>query len=231
MAKVSFKYDIKKDAWSWVLIAKDTQTKWGVDWKKKVNFIPQHLLDKILNNDRKTAENLTYKYILSNPKKKIYQIAIKEQLRAVENIWRKIEKEYFKRLAKITQKPIYWNNFTCYLTTGQMCPLNTAQKMFMISKWAPISANITTICHEIFHLQFLHYYENYCRKYLSIEQIDTLKELITFILNIDFGDLIPSWDIGYPAHQELREKLKLVWEKDKNFQRFLDKAIKIVKKR
>jgi hypothetical protein len=229
MSKVSFKYDVKKDAWAWVLIAKDQQDKWGVDWKKKVNFIPQHFLDKILKNDRKKAEILVAKYIASNPKKKIYQLVIKEQLGAVENIWRKIEKEYFKRLVKITQKPIYWNNFTCYLTTGQMCPFNTEQKMFTISKWQPISANITTVCHEIFHLQFLHYYGDYCRKFFSVEQVGALKEIITFILNTDFGDLLSSWDMGYPAHRELREKLKLIWEKDKNFQRFLDKAIKIVK--
>lgn len=230
MSKVNFKYDYKKDAWSWVVVAKDNRDKWGMDWKRKVNFIPQHLLDKILKNDYKKAENLVAKYIVSNPKKKIYQIVIKEQLKAVENIWGKIEKEYFKRLAKVTQKPIYWNNFKCYLTTGQMCPFNTEQKLFTISKWQPISANITTICHEIFHLQFLHYYGDYCRKFLSSEQVGALKEIITFILNTDFGDLIPSWDMGYPGHKELREKLKAVWLKEKDFKKFLDKAIKITKK-
>jgi hypothetical protein len=231
MAKVSFKYDIKKDAWSWVLIAKGRQDSWGMTPQQRIGFIPQNLLDKIVKNDRKKAEDLVYKYILSNPKKKMYQLVIREQLKTVENIWRKIEKEYFKRLVKITQKPVFWNDFGCYLTTGRMCPYNPREKWFMISMWHPISANIITICHEIFHLQFLHYYEEYCLQFLSQQQKEDLKESLTFILNTDFGDLLTGYDGGYPNHQELRKKLKVVWEKDKNFQRFLDKAIEMVKNR
>lgn len=229
MPKVSFKYDYKKDARSWVLIARGQQDKWGMTAQQRVGFMPQHLLDKITKHDRKSAEALVYKYILANPKKKMYQLVIEEQLRAVENIWGKIEKEYFRRLAKITQKPIFWNNFGCYLTTGRMCPYNTKEKWFMISKLHPLGANIITICHEIFHLQFLHYYEKYCLQFLSQQQKEDLKESITFILNTDFGDLLVGYDNGYPNHQELREKLKLVWSKEKDFKKFLDKAIKITK--
>lgn len=229
MPKVSFKYDVKKDAWSWVAIAKGRRDVWGRNWKREINFIPEKLLNQILKNDYEKAKILTAKYINSNPKKKIYQLFISQQLKAVEAIWRKVEVKYFKRLAKITQKPIFWNDFKCYLTTGFMCPYNPKEKMFMISKWHPISANITTICHEIFHLQFLHYYEDYCKKFLSGPQKEDLKEAITFILNTDFGDLIVSYDKGYPGHQKLREKLKLIWSKEKDFKKFLDKAIKITK--
>ena len=229
MPKVSFKYDYKKDAWSWVLIAKDQDDGWGINWKQKISFIPQHLLSKILKQNHKSAEVLVYKYISSNPKKKIYQLVIGQQLKAVENIWRKIEKEYFKRLAKITQKPIFWDNFKCYLTTGMMCPYNTKEKSFMISKWHSIGMNIVTICHEIFHLQFLHYYEKYCLRFLSESQKEDLKEAITFILNTDFGDLLVGYDNGYPSHQKLREKLKLIWSKEKDFKKFLDKATRITK--
>ena len=229
MPKISFKYDIKKDAWSWVAIAKGDKDKWGINWRREIDFIPQNLLNKILRHDRKTAELLVYKYIASNPKKKAYQLFINQQLKTVENIWKRIKKPFFKRLANITQKPIFWNNFRCYLTTGYMCPYNTKEKMFMISMWHSIPMNITTICHEIFHLQFLHYYENYCRKFLSEQQKENLKEAITFILNTDFGDLIINKDNGYPNHQELRKKLKLIWLKNKDFKQFLDKAIKIIK--
>ena len=110
-----------------------------------------------------------------------------------------------------------------------MCPYNAKEKMFMISMWHPIKGNITTICHEIFHLQFLYYYEDYCRKFLSGPQKEDLKEVLTFMLNTDFNDLIINKDSGYPNHQKLREKLKKIWCKDKNFKRFLDKAIKITK--
>jgi len=229
MPKVNFKYDFKKDAWSWVLIAKGKQDKWGMDPKQRIGFIPQDLLGKILAYDRKSAELLVLKYLASNPKQKMYRLVIGKQLKVVEEIWRKIEPKYFKRLAKITQKPIFWNNFKCCLTTGRMCPYSPKEKLFMISMWQPISANISTICHEILHLQFLYYYGDYCRKFLSEQQKEDLKEAITFILNTDFGDLFAGYDHGYPNHQELREKLKSIWLKDKNFKRFLDKAIKITK--
>lgn len=49
MPKVSFSYDIKKDAWSWVLIAK-SKSHWGMDPKKQVEHIPDDLLKKILRD-------------------------------------------------------------------------------------------------------------------------------------------------------------------------------------
>jgi len=230
MPKVNFKYDYKKDAWSWVLIAKGKQDKWGMTPQQRIGFIPQDLLGKILAHDRKSAELLVLKYLASNPKRKMYRLVINQQLKAVEAIWRKVEVKYFKRLAKITQKPILWNHFRCYVTTGMMCPYSPKEKLFMMSMWRPIAANITTICHEIFHLQFLYYYEDYCKKFLSEEQKEDLKETMTFMLNTDFGDLLAGYDHGYPNHQKLRGKLEKIWHKDKNFKRFLDKAIKMTKK-
>ena len=47
MPKVIFKYDIKKDAWSWVLIAKHKNC-WGLNWHSQVEHIPDGLLNKIL---------------------------------------------------------------------------------------------------------------------------------------------------------------------------------------
>lgn len=96
--------------------------------------------------------------------------------------------------------------------------------------WHPVPAGITNICHEIFHMQFLYYYENYCRKFLSEQQKENLKEAMTFILNTDFNDLIVCYDTGFPGHEKLRAKLKEVWLKEKDFKKFLDKAIKITKK-
>lgn len=59
--------------------------------------------------------------------------------------------------------------------------------------------------------------------------MDDLKEALTFILNTDFNDLLLVEDKGYPAHQKLRKKLKKIWEKEKNFNKFLDKAIMLMK--
>jgi hypothetical protein len=230
MPKVNFKYDYKKDAWSWVFITQDQRNKWGYAWEKRVVSIPKDIQDKILKKSRKSAELLVYKYLMFNRRRQIFQLTINQQIKAVGVIWRRIEKRFFKRLEKITQKPIFWNNFGCYLTTGNTCPYNPKEKWFMISMWHNVPANIKTIGHEIFHLQFLHYYEKYCLQFLSEQQKEDLKEAITFILNTDFNDLLICNDGGYPNHMKLRKKLEKIWQKDKNFKRFLDKAIKLTKK-
>lgn len=229
MSKVTFHYNFKKDAWSWVLIAKDKEL-WGVNWKDQVTFIPDKLLKQVIKKDKKTAEFLVYQYLTSHPKKQIRQPIIKEELKAIKSSWKKIEKKFFKRLEIITQQPIFINHFKCYFTSGFMCPYNEKENWFMTSMWRAIPSQITTICHELLHLQFLHYYKKHCKIFLSKRQIENLKESLTFLLNTDFNDLLLCEDFGYPIHKKLREKLQKIWQKEKNFKKFLSVAIKIIKK-
>ena len=233
MNRVTFHYNFKKDAWSWVLIAKDKKNTWGLDWKRQVAFIPDNLLRQIIkkSRSRKSAKFLVYNHLISHSKKQMRQLVIKEELRALERHWRKIENRFFKKLEQIIQESIFRKDFKCYFTSGFMCPYNDKENWFMVSMWHSLPMSITTICHEIFHLQFLHYYKKYCRKFLSEKQTEDLKEALTFILNTDFSDLILVNDSGYPSHQKLRKELEKIWHKRKNFQEFLDKAIKIVKSR
>ena len=232
MPKVKFYYNFKKDAWSWVLIAKSKKRLGELkkDWEKETAFIPKNLLNLIIRKNRKVAETLVYNHLVSHPQKLLRQRIIKEQLFFLEKVWKKIEKKFFQRLEKITEKPIFIKEFKCYLTTGFMCPYDPRDNSFMVSMWHSIPWNITTICHEMFHLQFLHYYEKYCRKFISRKELDDLKEVLTFILDTDFYDLLLCKDRGYSSHQKLRKKLKKIWEEDRNFNRFLDKAIKLIKK-
>jgi len=230
MSKVTFYYDFKKDAWSWVLIAKDKDC-WGLDWRSQVAFIPDDLLKKIIKKGKKPAESLVYNYLISHPKRQMRQLVIKEELQALKESWRKIESRFFKKLEQITQKPVFMKTLKCYFTSGFMCPYNDKEKWFMVSMWHSIPMSITTICHEILHLQFLYYYKNYCRKFLSEKQTEDLKEAMTFILNTDFSNLVLVNDRGYPSHQKSRKELEKIWGKRKNFQDFLDKAIKIMKKK
>lgn len=212
MAKVKFHYSYKKDAWSWVLIVKNRMRlrELKKDWRKEVEFIPQKLLNSIIKTNRKKGESLVYNHLVSHPKKLLRQLIIKEQLSALEGAWEKIERRYFKRLEKILRKPIFIKEFRCYLTTGFMCPYDPRDNSFMVSLWHNIPWNITTICHEIFHLQFLYYYGKYCREFISQEKLDDLKEALTFILDTDFKDLLLCEDEGYPAHRKLRRKLKKI---------------------
>lgn len=46
MPKINLNYNLKKDAWSWVLIAKDKNL-WDLHWRDQIAHIPDELLEKI----------------------------------------------------------------------------------------------------------------------------------------------------------------------------------------
>jgi len=231
MSKVKFHYDLKKDAWSWVLIAKDKNL-WGLDWRDQVAHIPDELLEKIKRASFSHAQKIVEEYIINHSKKEFKGKVRRSEMVLLEKLWRTVEKKYFGMLSKITQKPIFAEEFGCYFTTGLMCPYNEKENWFMVSMWHSIPASITTICHEVMHLQFLHHYKKYLeKKGLKNEQIEDLKEALTFLLNENgFNEIILCSDNGYPEHQKLRKKLGKIWQKEKNFSNFLDLAILEVKK-
>jgi len=66
---------------------------------------------------------------------------------------------------------------------------------------------------------------------LNNKQIEDLKESLTFLLNEpEFKEIILVKDKGYQNHQKMRRQLKKIWRRDKNFSKFLEKSIKIIKK-
>lgn len=183
MSKANFYYNIKKDAWSWVLIAKDKNL-WGLHWRDQIAHIPDELLEKIEKAGFSRAQKIVEKYIEKNPKKQYENKIMYSEMQSLKKSWRMIEKKYFEILSKITQKPIFKNNFGCYFTTGLVCPYNEKENWFMVSMWHSIPFSITTICHEIMHLQFLHYYKKYLiKKGLNKNRIENMKEALTFLLN------------------------------------------------
>ncbi len=230
MPKVKFNYNINKDAWSWVTIAKDKDL-WGLNWENETAHIPKELLSKILKSSFLRAVKITEECIKNSPNIEYRKLIIKEEINSLEKSWRTVEEKYFKILADIMQKPIIPKNFGCFWTTGFMCPYNEKKNWFMVSMWHSVPFSITTICHEIMHLQFLHHYRDYLKKKgLTTNQMEDLKESLTFLLNEpEFSEIILSKDAGYPEHTKLREKLRNNWLKDKNFQNLLDEAVSIIK--
>ncbi|HBO16775.1 MAG: hypothetical protein UR69_C0001G0260 [Candidatus Moranbacteria bacterium GW2011_GWE2_35_2-] len=230
MIKLNFDYNIKKDAWSWVLIAKD-KNMWGLSWRDQIAQIPDELLEKIEKVSFFRAQKIVEDYIEKDSKKEYKNKVMKAEMQALEKSWRVVEKKYFKILSVITEQPVFTEKFSCYFTTGLVCPYNEKENWFMVSMWHSTPFSITTICHELMHLQFLTYYKNYLKKNgLKNNQIENLKEALTFLLNEpEFEDIILSQDDGYPEHQELRKKLRNIWSKNRNFQNLIDEAIGIIK--
>lgn len=231
MIKLNFDYNLKKDAWSWVLIAKSKNI-FGLNWRKQNAQIPNDLLAKIEKATFAGAQKIVEDYIEKGAKKEYKNRVMDYEMMALERSWHLVEKKYFKTLANITQKPIFADKFDCYFTTGLMCPYNEKENWFMVSMWHSIPFSITTICHEIMHLQFLHYYRNYLKKKgLTNDQIEDLKESLTVLLNeSEFDSIILSQDDGYPEHNKLRKKLAGVWLKNKDFQNLLDEAVHFIGK-
>jgi hypothetical protein len=231
MIKVNFDYNLKKDAWSWVLIAKDKDI-WGLNWRNQIAQIPDELLEKIEKVSFSSAQKIVESYIAKDSKKEYKDNIMNLEMQALEKSWRTVEKKYFKILSVITKQPIFTEKFSCYFTTGLMCPYNEKENWFMVSMWHSTPFSITTICHELMHLQFLKYYKKYLKnKGLKNDQIEGLKEALTFLLNeTEFEGIILSQDNGYPEHQKLRKKLKNIWSKNKSFQNLIDEAICSIKK-
>ena len=174
-----------------MLIAKDKNL-WGLHWRDQIAHIPDELLEKIENASFSSAQKIVEKYIENDPRKKYKNKVMRSEMQTLEESWRVVEKKYFETLSRIIQKPIFKNNFGCYFTTGLMCPYNEKEHWFMVSMWHSIPFSITTICHEVMHLQFLHYYKKYLvKKGLRKDQIENLKEALTFLLNEkEFDDII-----------------------------------------
>jgi len=236
---IKFVYDINKDAQNWVETVKDIEPSWGIDYKKEIEMVSKDLKQKILKSNKKKAILLVKDYFKSLPYFSFKKEIIFSEIKAIEKVWGKKEKQFFEILEKITRKPIFLDKFTAYFTTMFICPYDEKHyKWFMLSMWHSIPFQITTICHEILHFQFLYYYADFCkRKGLKKKQIETLKESLTILLNAEeFNNIILSIDVGYPNHHALRKKILNTWQKNKNlylknengFEFFLERIIESV---
>ena len=219
---MDFKYNITKDAESWVDIAQDKNDFYGTDYKSQVVFIPDDLLRQIQKNKRNKAVKLVNTHLKNHPKRKLRNQLIKQTIVNTNVLWSQIETQFIKRLKHVTQTSKFSEKITCYITTGFMCPYD--KDWFMISAWHSLPHSLGTIAHELLHIQFLKYYKDYCLERLTEKQLDILKEAMTFILNIEFNDLLLVDDRGYPEQQKLRVKLQKLWKG--NFKEFLDDSIK-----
>jgi len=232
MPKVKFGYDLKKDAWWWVETAKGKKDLNHQYWKEETKSFPPKLLKKVLVANRKNAESAMILYLKKQYKTK-WGNAIKNSLESVKRTWPEFEDKFFTKLEKLHSKPIHTKNFNCSMTTMFRCPYDERDNSFMISFWHSLPMQLMVICHEIMHLHFLHYYKKYLEKQgLDKDQIHLLKESLTFLLNEpEFEDIMLVEDKGYPVpkHQKLRAQLQKIWQKKRNFKKFLEIAIKTKK--
>jgi len=217
MPKVIFKLDYKKDARNyWQAVNSQSH---GKSWQ---NSIPLKIQKEINGKSWEESKSFLYDYLNEFYKK--HNKKLKLILKQFSEIWRIIEKEYFKRLIKITKRKIYSNQFTAYLTTIDRCPYDTKENWFMVNLFSGGLRMCQTAGHELMHLQFHYYFEKDLIIKIGREKFGDLKEALTILLNEEFRDLWIVEDKGYEIHQELRKRISEQWKKNKDF----DELIRLI---
>jgi len=152
---VVFKLDYKKDAENYWMTA-HSKLKWDQKWQ-----MVSDINGKITRKSWKRARNSLYSYLKKAYKKndKILKLVLKQ----FEEAWRLIEDEYFRRIERITKRPVFTKRFTAYLTTTNRCPYSIKDNSFMLIFLSPTLSALRVCCHEIMHLQFHHYFWDRCR--------------------------------------------------------------------
>lgn len=230
MPYIDFHYSINKDAENWIDRIFDREGVAFIPQKDILDKYPKNLLDKIqVVNNYEGAKQIVIDFLKNDAINNNKSLIIEEELKALKVSWGARENNFFMALEKMLEKPIYTENFSGYLTTFFKCPYSEKENWFMVNFWSSLPDQITTIAHEILHLQFLHQYRPVLEKSLDEEKIQKLKEALTFFLNEkEFYGILLKPDKGYEEHIILREKLKNLWRESRKFHLFLPEAVKIV---
>lgn len=222
MSIVNFKFDREKDAFNYWRIAKN---------KSKIMPLEKiELPEKIIEITKNKEFNECKEEITRFLNKRYNARMIKISVECFQKAWDSIEQEYFKRLEKVTKNKIYVNKITAYLTTLEICPYNLKENWFMVNFFSVLPRVCVTSGHEIMHLHFHHHHWEEIEKEIGYEKTWDLKESLTALLNLEFQDLWGLEDNGHPNHKELRNFIKIQWNKYKDFDILLKECIKYLKK-
>jgi len=211
---LSFEYNKEKDIWcllekgkSSINSAQPTKT-----YEKLIAFTGEN------PDEVKTSEFIDI-YLKEN------NLDILNFIENTEKDFKKISSEFIKRAEDIFGLNLE-KEIKVFVTINERCPYNTKENWFFISvsKENPVS----TIMHELWHF---YTWEKFGEEYLNKiggEKYNVIKESLTVILNLEFSDLLPEKDFGYPNHQELRKKISLLWQESKNMDYVFTNSLKFL---
>ena len=217
MSKVIFKFDKDKDLWNnW------HKCNWKSSWH---NFNINPKLKEICKNKKlEEIKDELVEYLTPLWNSGLIEIEID----SIKKAWEKIEDEFFKRMNKIMKKE-FEDNVIGYLTTLGICPYDPDEPSFMFSLFYPLPMQLSICGHEIMHLYFHKFYWNDVEKKIGKEKTGDLKEALTVLLNVEFRDLWFTRDRGYDSHKDLRKFILDEWNKEKDFEKLLDKCVAYLK--
>ncbi len=144
--------------------------------------------------------------------------------------WMKIEKNFIHKLETVHKFVFPFTLIKGVLSSASRFGYKIDEGWFATSMFRNKFIVIDTATHELMHFMFHKYYDRVCEeKGLSKNQMWDIKESFTVLLNIEFDDFRFEPDYGYPPHVKLREIIKKSWDKDHDFNKALEEAIKHVK--
>lgn len=209
MVKVIFKYDLNKDVDNFIR---------GTRAKNSSN--PTKLQD--IYNTQNSFDYVEFK-VEKFLREYIAQISFNadKSIKELESDWGKIEVAFLKRIENIFGIFYPAAEITIYLTTNQRCTYNIRENYFFVNFSSKFPNG--TIMHELFHFYTWHaFHEDLIKKGINESKFNDIKESLTELLNIEFADYMEGFhDDGYLQHAEMRKKVKILWEKEKNLSKVL----------
>ncbi len=210
--RVLFEYSREKDVENFTRSTKSVNnpnpTELFLEFSKKYSAVDEESVGEFL------AE-----YIKEN------NIDISQKCIEIENKWRKVEQEYFKRVEQIFKIKYPVDTFTAYLTAERRCTYNTSKNYFFVS----VRSNEThrTVMHEIFHFYTWHaFHEALIGRGVTEMAYNDIKESLTELLNIEFVDLLDgAVDYGYPQHKDMRNSIRSAWLQEKHLKKVIDSIV------
>ncbi|MDR2189871.1 MAG: hypothetical protein LBP53_01455 [Candidatus Peribacteria bacterium] len=204
------------------------KTSYGKNRKEEVLPAYQHIINKLQGVSYAEAESFMISFLeeLYRDKEKYIQIT----LSSAHQLFEETFQIACKALEKMTEQPLYKNDFTIFLTTFPRGPYNKDEGQVWIPLFQPVSTYLGNFLHELQHFQVIHYYKSTLMKELSEEEFQYLKEALTVILNDECLEFLGKLDIGYPFHQVIRRDLLWYRRKVHHFQSLLTYGCEQVKK-
>ncbi|MDP3792665.1 MAG: hypothetical protein Q8Q89_02945 [bacterium] len=212
--KLKFIEDIEKDAQNWHS-SLDAKV-YGMDW---VKFLPKDISAEKIKDINYLKDYLDKKYYKTG-KISEFKTWLGQNVNSAE-----IQKD----LELLMVRKFDDETISVSITVFGRGMYNVPGNFFYINFChSNPEKSISRIYHELMHFLFHIYYWDKCKKAgLSEPQIHNLKESLTMLLNPILEKHGLPLDMGYPKHQELRDKLKKLWEEEENFEPFLKKVLKL----
>lgn len=141
---------------------------------------------------------------------------VNKEIVVIEKRWKIAEQVFINRVEKIFDISYPTPIITVYLTHNERCTYNIEQNYFFVRIGSEFSTN--TIMHELLHFYTWHAFgKKLLDDGLSKLTYNDIKESLTELLNIEFSDLLNGKnDSGYPQHQEMRAKIREMWQAEKD---------------